>query len=65
MLPRITGDELLGLVQQRIASVTVDSVDGVQVNCVPFREDTMYVTLVDALPDAPPGKKVLAARPLD
>ena len=64
-LRKITGETVLGLVQQHSTSVLVDSIDGVNVHCVPYKDDTEVSQLVEALPDAPPGKAKVFFKPID
>jgi hypothetical protein len=54
-LRKITGDAVLGRVQQLVTSATIDSVQGDVVRIVPYKENTMYLTMVDRLPEAPAG----------
>ena len=54
-LRKITGDAILGLVQQLAPSATVAALEGDLVRFVPYKDDTMYLTMVDRLPDAAPG----------
>lgn len=39
-LRRITGEDVLGLVEQHASSVTVDSISGDAVRCVPYQDNT-------------------------
>jgi hypothetical protein len=64
-LRKITGETLLGLVQQHSTSVLVDSIDGVNVHCVPYKDDTEVSRLVEALPDAPLGKARVFVKPIN
>ena len=64
-LRKITGETVLGLVQQHSTSVLIDSIDGVNVHCVPYKDDTETSQLVEALPDAPPGKARVFVKPID
>jgi hypothetical protein len=54
-LRKITGDAVLGRVQQLVTSATIDSVQDDVVRIVPYKENTMYLTMVDRLPEAPAG----------
>jgi hypothetical protein len=54
-LRKITGDVVLGRVQQLVTSATIAAVQGDVVRIVPYKENTMYLTLVDRLPEAPSG----------
>jgi hypothetical protein len=54
-LRKITGDVVLGRVQQLVTSATIASVQGDLVRIVPYKENTMYLTMVDRLPEAPAG----------
>jgi hypothetical protein len=46
---------VLGRVQQLVTSATIASVQGDLVRIVPYNENTMYLTMVDRLPEAPAG----------
>ena len=63
-LRKITGDAILGLVQQLAPSATVAAVDGDLVRFVPYKDDTMYFTMVDRLPDAAPGSLAVLVEPI-
>ncbi len=55
-LRKITGEVVLGLVRQLVPSSTIASVERNVVRIVPYKDDMVYHTMVDRLPDAPPGK---------
>jgi EspG family len=61
---KITGDAILGLVQQLAPSATVAAVDGDVVRFIPYKDDTMYLTIVDRLPDAAPGSVAVLVAPI-
>ena len=54
-LRKITGDVVLGRVRQLVTSATIAAVQGDVVRIVPYKENTMYLTMVDRLPEAPAG----------
>jgi len=63
-LPKITGEDILCLVQQLVPSATVAAVEGDVVRFVPYKDDLMYLTMVDRLPDAPPGSVTVLFVPI-
>jgi len=63
-LRKITGDVVLGLVQQLAPSATVEAVEGDIVRFAPYKHDTLYLTMVDHLPDAPPGSVAVLIAPI-
>lgn len=63
-LRKITGDDVLGFVQQHSQSVIAERVDGLNVHCVPYKNDTETSRLVEALPDAPEGKAAVFVNPI-
>ena len=56
-LHKITGDAILGLVQQLLPSGHVAAVEGDLVRFVPSTDDTVYLTMVDGLPDGSTGSR--------
>jgi hypothetical protein len=63
-LPKITGDVVLGLVRHLLPSTTIASLEGDVVRLVPYRNDMVYHSMVDSLPDAPPGKVAVLFVPI-
>jgi hypothetical protein len=63
-LRKITGDAILGLVQQLLPSATVAAVEGDLVRFVPYKDDTVYLTMVDRLPDTAPGTVAVLIAPI-
>jgi hypothetical protein len=63
-LRKVTGEMVLGLVQQLVPSATIASVEGDIVRIVPYKDDRVYHTMVDHLPDAPPGKVAVLFAPI-
>jgi hypothetical protein len=63
-LRKITGEVVLGLVRQLVPSSTIASVEGNVARLVPYKDDRVYHSLVDSLPDAPPGKVAVLFAPI-
>jgi hypothetical protein len=63
-LPVITGKEELGLVEQLIASATIAEVNDNQVRCIPYKNNTVHIRLVNQLPIWPSGEMVVRCRPI-
>jgi hypothetical protein len=47
-----------------VPSATVGAVEGDVVRLVPYKDDLMYLTMVDRLPDAPPGSVTVLFVPI-
>jgi hypothetical protein len=59
-----TGEAELGLVEQHVGSVKIDSATGDQVRCVPFLDDTVHMIMVPSLPADTPQEFVVRCRRL-
>ena len=63
-LPVITGEEDLGLVEQRLPTATIAEVSDSQVRCIPYKNNTVHIRLVNQLPIWPSGEMVVRCRPI-